>query len=315
MAKKQQYEFDDELLFDEAKHPFGSVLKKVLEIALLSFAVAVALYGLFAAVVNTDTEIMLKRENRLYAKLYPKLVPQKELLESAVSMLEAKDGDIYSEVFNSTAPVLDPMGLMEHGADTIPDVELVFYTNSKVKSLCADARAVEESFREALLLAADPGKDFPPMAMPIDGISYAQVGASVGSKIDPLYNAHVSHNGVDLIVPRGRTVKATAQGVVARTVKSDKGQGNVVEIRHDGGYVTRYCHLATITVRPNQKVSKGQNIGTVGTSGQTTAPHLHYEVKSGTQWLDPVNCFLADLTCNDYANFLFMGSNTEKSLD
>ena len=315
---KTEYEFGDELLFDEARRPVGTVVKRVLEVALLSLAVAVGLYAVFALVVNTDTEARLKRENRMYAKLYSELSAQEKMLEDAVGMLESKDNDIYAEVFDAVAPSLNPAGALTaaNGADSIPDVRLVFYTNEKARALCSEAMGVEENLREALRLAAQPGAVFPPMALPLSSLKYTQVGASKGSKMDPLLGAYVEHKGVDMIVPQGRTVMAAADGQVVKVEKSSKGQGNLVEIQHEGGYTTKYCHMASIGVKQWQRVKKGQKLGTVGSSGQTTAPHLHYEVKLGKEaWLDPVNCFFADLGCDAYVNYLFMGSKTQKSLD
>ena len=123
------------------------------------------------------------------------------------------------------------------------------------------------------------------------------------------------HNGLDMIAPAGQPVHAAADGVVCNIIKSRKGLGNVVEIDHGNGYMTRYAHLADIEVSKGRKVEKGKRIGYVGVSGNSFAPHLHYEVMRDTLVLDPVNYMFASVTPGDYANILVMSVATGQSMD
>jgi murein DD-endopeptidase MepM/ murein hydrolase activator NlpD len=123
------------------------------------------------------------------------------------------------------------------------------------------------------------------------------------------------HNGLDLIAPAGDPVYATADGVVKEVTKSRKGLGNVVAIDHGNGYVTRYAHLADIEVRKGRRVKAGTRIGYVGVSGNSFAPHLHYEVLRDTVVMDPVNHFFASLDPEEYVNVMIMAATTGQSLD
>ena len=155
----------------------------------------------------------------------------------------------------------------------------------------------------------------PPMTNPIGNFSFAQTGASVGDKINPFYKVSIRHNGLDLIAPAGEPVYASADGVVRNVIRSRKGLGNVVEIDHGNGYVTRYGHLADVEVRKGRQLEKGTRIGYVGVSGNSFAPHLHYEVLRDTLILDPVNHLFASVNPEEYMNILIMAVSTGQSLD
>ena len=96
---------------------------------------------------------------------------------------------------------------------------------------------------------------------------------------------------------------------------SSKKSGSTVEITHEGGYVSVYAHLESRSVRRGQRVEAGQQIGTVGMSGRSFAPHLHYELHLNGRTLDPVNYFFGSVTPAEYANMLYMSVNTEQSMD
>ena len=160
-------------------------------------------------------------------------------------------------------------------------------------------------------------KDFvmPPMTNPLKEYAFAQTGASVGDKINPFYKVSMRHNGIDMIAPSGEPVHAAADGTVKEVIRSRKGLGNVVVIDHGNGYVTRYAHLADIEVAKGRPVKRGSRIGYVGVSGNSFAPHLHYEVLKDTLVLDPVNHFFASVTPEEYMNMMILSVSTGQSMD
>ena len=118
-----------------------------------------------------------------------------------------------------------------------------------------------------------------------------------------------------MIVPSGTPVYSPADGVVIRTVRSGRESGNVLEIDHGNGYVTRYAHLKEILVRRGRVVKKGDLVATTGSSGKSFAPHLHYEIIRDTLHVDPVNYFFGSVGPAEYANMLYMSANTQQSMD
>ena len=153
------------------------------------------------------------------------------------------------------------------------------------------------------------------MANPLKKFTFAQTGASTGVKVNPFYKVKLSHNGLDMIAPSGEPVYASAKGIVSDVTKSRKGLGNVVTIDHGNGIKTRYAHLADIEVRKGRAVKKGTRIGYVGVSGNSFAPHPHYEVLRDTVVLDPVNHLFASVGPEEYVNILIMSSMTGQSMD
>ena len=113
---------------------------------------------------------------------------------------------------------------------------------------------------------------------------------------------------------RGTPVFATSDGVVRQVSRSRMG-GIVVEIVHDGGYETAYKHLESASVHNGQTVRAGARIGTVGMSGKSFAPHLHYEVRRNGVPQDPVNYIFASVAPLEYVNMLYVSVNTKQSMD
>jgi murein DD-endopeptidase MepM/ murein hydrolase activator NlpD len=99
------------------------------------------------------------------------------------------------------------------------------------------------------------------------------------------------HEGLDFSAPQGTPILAAAGGVV-RTVTQHSGYGNMMEIDHGEGLVTRYAHAQSILVSEGQLVTRGQLIAKVGSTGLSTGPHLHFEVRKNEKALDP-RLFLA----------------------
>jgi murein DD-endopeptidase MepM/ murein hydrolase activator NlpD len=96
------------------------------------------------------------------------------------------------------------------------------------------------------------------------------------------------HLGVDIAATSGTPIKATATGVV-EDVRSDKYYGQIVEVRHENGYLTRYGHCSQILASVGDRVNRGQTIALVGNTGRSTAPHVHYEVMKYGKYVDPMD--------------------------
>jgi murein DD-endopeptidase MepM/ murein hydrolase activator NlpD len=114
-----------------------------------------------------------------------------------------------------------------------------------------------------------------PSRMPLDGM---QLTSGYGMRNHPVLGGRRQHNGVDLAAPTGTPVYATADGRVGMA-QWYSSYGNYVQIEHGGSLQTRYAHLSSYTVQPGTMVRKGDLIGYVGSTGRSTGPHLHYEVR------------------------------------
>jgi len=313
-----QYIFDkDDIKFRKKRTSVWAVMRRILVFFVATVSMAVLYYLIAALLFSTDEQKRLQDENRMYAEEYPQLKEKEMLLADVIEGLKLKDDRIYEEIFNMPAPDVDPGSRVEFliGLDSIPDEDIVIYAEKKLDKAEAAAGNVERNFARIMQAVTDSGFVMPPMTNPIEDFSFAQTGASVGNKINPFYKVSIRHNGLDMIAPSGKPVYASADGVVKNVIRSRKGLGNVVEIDHGNGYITRYAHLADVEVRKGRVLKKGSRIGYVGVSGNSFAPHLHYVVLRDTLILDPVNHLFASLNPDDYMNMLIMAVSTGQSLD
>lgn len=123
-----------------------------------------------------------------------------------------------------------------------------------------------------------------PAALPLSGDFYMSSG--FGMRLDPITGQPSLHEGVDFVAKMGAPILATGHGTVRRSeFASDLGQ--VIEIEHGEGYVSRYAHLRRRLVSVGQRVQRGDPIGELGNSGRTTGAHLHYEVEHMGRLIDP----------------------------
>ena len=124
-----------------------------------------------------------------------------------------------------------------------------------------------------------------PQGSPVPG---QNISSRFGARRDPLNGRQAMHGGLDFRAPKGHPVEATAAGTV-RFAARRGGYGKLVEIDHGDGLSTRYGHLSRIFVREGQRVGRGAILGKVGSTGRSTGPHLHYEVRRGGQARDPAH--------------------------
>ncbi len=112
------------------------------------------------------------------------------------------------------------------------------------------------------------------------------VSSHFGTRVDPFNGRVAMHSGIDFKAPTGTPVMASGAGKVIKAGRSG-GYGKVVTIRHPSGFTTRYAHLSSILVKEGQRVKLGQKIGKIGSTGRSTGPHLHYEVRSNGSARNP----------------------------
>ena len=133
-------------------------------------------------------------------------------------------------------------------------------------------------------------------------MQYQRISSSYGRRTNPITGKRHTHTGIDLTCKRGEEIYAPADGVVETVRPSSKGYGNYLTLRHTFGFMSSYAHLSRFKVRSGQFVSKGDLIATCGNSGNSTGPHLHYEVRFLGRTLNPQ--YTMDWTPENF-NYLF----------
>ena len=122
-----------------------------------------------------------------------------------------------------------------------------------------------------------------PLGQPLDVM---QVTSGFGRRVDPFLGTMAMHTGLDLAAVTGTAVHATGPGVVI-TASYNGGYGNEVEIDHGNGVTTIYGHMSSISVHVGDTVETGTVVGRVGSTGRSTGPHLHYEIRQDDHPIDP----------------------------
>ncbi len=134
----------------------------------------------------------------------------------------------------------------------------------------------------ALPLTVGADADIPQFRMPVR----APVSSGYGYRTDPISRQTRFHKGLDLAAPEGTPVLAAMGGRVVYA-GNQGGYGNTVVIAHEGGYRTRYAHLATLAVHQGDHIRAHQMLGAVGSTGRSTGPHLHFEITRSGERIDP----------------------------
>ncbi len=146
-----------------------------------------------------------------------------------------------------------------------------------------DARDDALSTIEAKILQQSVLKDMLPNGTPV---SAAYNSSSYGWRIDPFTGGKAFHEGLDFPANIGTPIRAAADGIVSMAEQS-AAYGNIVKIEHGAGLETRYAHASKLLVHVGERVVKGQEVALVGSTGRSTGPHLHYEIRLNGESLDP----------------------------
>nr|WP_240956946.1 M23 family metallopeptidase [Pseudopontixanthobacter vadosimaris] len=123
-----------------------------------------------------------------------------------------------------------------------------------------------------------------PSRMPVDGV---RLSSDYGMRNHPVIGGRRAHKGVDLAGPTGTPIYATADGLV-ETAKNFSSYGLYVRIEHGARLETRYAHMSRLAVAAGERVKKGDIIGYIGSTGRSTGPHLHYEVRIDGEAVNPI---------------------------
>ncbi len=159
------------------------------------------------------------------------------------------------------------------------DVDKMSFRSDRLNK---DLSQLEEKFvAQSRMLSSTPS------IAPVRGI----LTDGFGGRSDPFTHEAGTHNAIDISSAVGQPVRAPADGIVVKAEWAS-GYGNVVYVSHGYGYSTRYGHLSAFNVRPGARVKRGEIIGYVGSTGRSTGPHLHYEVRVNNNPVNPLEYIL-----------------------
>ena len=271
---------------------------------------------------STD-EIALKRENEQLKLQYGILNKRVENLSAVLDDLEQRDDNIYRVIFEAE-PIPDNIRKAGFGgADRYKELqgyqnsELVIETTKKLDKIAKQMYIQSKSFDEVIKLAKSKEKMFAsiPAIQPISNKNLRHAPGGFGWRVHPIYKTSEFHPGMDFAAPTGTPIYATGDGYVERADANAQGYGNHVVINHGFGYETLYGHMSKMNVVAGQKVKRGQVIGFVGSTGLSTAPHVHYEVIKNGEKVNPINFYYNDLTPEEYQKLIDLSTKASQSFD
>jgi murein DD-endopeptidase MepM/ murein hydrolase activator NlpD len=164
-------------------------------------------------------------------------------------------------------------------AAAVPVTKVAAVATPRQSARLAQATAIEEKPAEAPAKAADATGALPTFRWPVRGKVITSYGAKTNGK---------ANDGINLAVPEGTPVKAAEDGVVAYSGNELKGYGNLILVRHSNGYVTAYAHASELMVKRGDTIKRGQIIAKSGQSGEVASPQLHFEIRKGSNPVDPL---------------------------
>jgi murein DD-endopeptidase MepM/ murein hydrolase activator NlpD len=243
-------------------------------------------------------------------------LPLPARLESLAMSLDHVERDQATRLSGIVKPALDAAGKLRRAFDVAGLPVERYMAKAKTRGAAsavggpfvpADLKAGTTSFERELVVAQNAVETLDglrhalpsvPLRKPLRG--ELRMTSTFGYRTDPFLGRPALHSGVDLREEWGTQVHATAAGVVTVAGPSG-GYGNMVEVDHGGGLSTRYGHLSAISVSPGQQVSPGAVLGRVGSTGRSTGPHLHYEVRIDGEAVDPSRFLRAATALNGVA--------------
>jgi murein DD-endopeptidase MepM/ murein hydrolase activator NlpD len=318
---RSQFKFNPEdLNYDKLDDSTSARIWRIVIYVAAIVVVAVLLNVVYSLFLDTPRERQIRRENELLLDQYETLSERKQIVDTVMQEVKRIDKDIYRVIFD-TEPV--SQGSAEDIATAYkallltPDEEIVTVTAQRLNSMIDHNDQTASQYDMLRMKGTDRAEMLPaiPAIQPIENKDLTLIASGYGHRIHPIYKIRKMHTGIDFSAPVGTPIFATGDGVVESVTRSGRGLGNRIVIDHGFGYKTLYACMDEINVRRGRTMKRGDVIGTVGDSGLSVAPHLHYEVLLNGQQVNPINYFFLELTPRDYDRLILISKMSGQSFD
>lgn len=237
--------------------------------------------------------------------------------------IQERDNNVYRTIFEAE-PI--PSSIRKAGFGGVDrykqlqgynSSDLMIETSKRLDRISKQLYIQSKSFDEVVKLVKNKAKLLAsiPAIQPIPNEDLRHQPGGFGWRTHPIYKTPEFHPGMDFAAPQGTEIRATGDGIIERADAAAQGYGNHVVINHGFGYETLYGHMLKFVVHVGQQVKRGQLIGYVGSTGLSTAPHVHYEVHKGGQIVNPINFYYNDLTPEQYQKLIELSEQSSQSFD
>lgn len=294
------------------------LLISFLSVFIGSLIIAVSIFFIFVLFFDINIKKQKALENKILQEQYNKLLIRKKQNDKYLHELIKKDEIIYQSVFKSLPDNSSFENNNPYSEFSKTDAETINKKNTErlLKNREA-AKNVKNNLSDFLNEVSNSEKKSIteiPSIQPVYNNNFKYPVYGYGKRIDQVYKTLVFHPGIDFAVPEGTKVFACADGKIVKSGRK-RGLGKRIIINHQNGYKTVYAHLDKLNVGVGEKVKKGQKIGTVGMTGKSLIPHLHYEIRFHDKPINPVNYFFLDLNPGKFAEIISESKKSGLSLD
>ncbi len=325
---KEKFVYNTQTLrYEKIEETFKTKAFKVLGIASAIIVSSMILMFITLAYFPSPKEKALMREIEQMEYKYMALNNQLDNLSKVLANVQDRDASVHRMMFGMDPIDDDVWNGGVGGADRYSNLvnykntgALLITTEEKMDKLKRQMTLQSKSLDEIAALAKDKETMMAsiPALTPVRSDRLKRSIKSLsgfGMRIHPILKRRKMHAGIDFTCPKGTAVQASGDGKVVKVLTHKRGYGKHIVIDHGYGYKTMYAHLSEFDVKKGQKIKRGQVIGKVGSTGLSTAPHLHYEVIYKGRKVNPIDYCMDGLSPEEYQQLVDMASIANQSFD
>ena len=321
--KNKNYKYNPETLdYEEVNLSVWDKFKKLSYYLIASIVFSFLILSIAFYNIRSYIQEEAAKENQNLRQEITSFNKDLNLILEVLGDIQLRDDNIYRAIFE-TAPYPDHKRQLGTGGNSMKYKkyenmeygDLVIEISKKIELIEKKLASQSKSFDQVFELTKEKQKMIKsiPSIQPVSNRDLTRIASGFGLRMHPIYKILKMHKGMDFTAPIGTEIYATGDGVVER-VGWVGGYGKTIMINHGFGYKTRYAHCSKYKCRKGQKVKRGDLIGFVGNTGQSTGPHLHYEVFKNKKQINPVNFFFNDLSPEEYDKVIEISSRPTQSL-
>ncbi|MES2593063.1 MAG: M23 family metallopeptidase [Bacteroidota bacterium] len=321
---KINYKFNSKSLsFEKITVPIRKRVIRVLSYLATGLVFATITILIAYRYLDSPKEKQLQREISELTLQYELLNNRMEEVTQVLGDIQERDNNVYRTIFEAE-PI--PASIRQAGFGGVDrykalqgfnNSELMIESSKRLDRISKQLYIQSKSFDEVVNLVKGKEKLLAsiPAIQPISNEDLRHQPSGFGWRTHPIYKTAEFHPGMDFAAAQGTEIYATGDGTIERADALAQGYGNHIVINHGYGYKTLYGHMSKMAVRAGQAVKRGQLIGYVGSTGLSTAPHVHYEVMKAGEKMNPVNYYYNDLTPEQYQKLIELSSQSSQSFD
>jgi murein DD-endopeptidase MepM/ murein hydrolase activator NlpD len=325
MAGKKFRFNPDTLQYEAIDKGFKHYFKKLLPYLIGSVFFGAVFMVVYMHFYETPQERKLRNENKFLTENLTQINERLENVNADLQEISRHDNQLYRVIYQMDSIPAKVRNSGFGGTDRYTNLkgrehsDLVITTAQRIDQLNKKLNIQKKSFNQLSSVLKNETKRIRhlPIIQPINNKDLTRIGSYYGMRLHPILGICRMHDGIDLTAPTGTPVYATGAGKVVRVDhnRSRRGYGNLVVIDHGiDGLSSRYAHLNSIKVRKGQVVERGDQIGTVGNTGLSTGPHLHYEIRRGSNTINPLYYYL-NVSAEQYDELIMLAQMPGKSFD